>query len=209
MLSSDRIDLFYQQRLKENGPGSKGVGWKDDFAQKIRFEQLIKVIQKNTAFTINDLGCGVGDLVFFLNEKEGYDFKYFGYDVLEEMITNAKKIQANTSYTSFFQISQLNDLQIADYTVASGIFNARHGISDEHWKSHILETIKFMNLKSKKGFAFNALTSYSDKHLMVDELFYADPLWLFDYCKRNFSRHVALLHDYGIYDFTILVRKED
>jgi len=30
---------------------------------------------------------------------------------------------------------------------------------------------------------------------------------LFDYCKRTYSRDVALLHDYGLYEFTILVRK--
>ena len=38
-------------------------------------------------------------------------------------------------------------------------------------------------------------------------LYYADPCALFDYCKRNFSRNVALLHDYKIYDFTLIVRK--
>ncbi|MBM3138043.1 MAG: class I SAM-dependent methyltransferase, partial [Chloroflexi bacterium] len=30
---------------------------------------------------------------------------------------------------------------------------------------------------------------------------------LFDYCKVNFSKNVALLHDYKLYDFTIIVRK--
>jgi hypothetical protein len=26
-------------------------------------------------------------------------------------------------------------------------------------------------------------------------------------CKRRFSRNVALLHDYDLYEFTVLVRK--
>jgi hypothetical protein len=43
---------------------------------------------------------------------------------------------------------------------------------------------------------------------MRDDLYYADPLFLFDYCKRNFAKNVALLHDYRIYDFTIIVRKD-
>jgi len=42
---------------------------------------------------------------------------------------------------------------------------------------------------------------------MKEELFYADPLYFFDLCKKNFSRNIALLHDYYEYDFTILVRK--
>ena len=52
------------------------------------------------------------------------------------------------------------------------------------------------------------LTKYSDKEYMRDNLYYADPLFIFDYCKRNFSKQVALLHDYGLYEFTILVKKD-
>ena len=48
-----------------------------------------------------------------------------------------------------------------------------------------------------------------DPERMVSRLHYADPLELFDYCKRNFSAAVALLHDYGLYEFTIIVRKGD
>jgi len=39
-------------------------------------------------------------------------------------------------------------------------------------------------------------------------LYYADPGFFFDYCKTHFAKNVALLHDYGLYDFTILVRKQ-
>ena len=40
-----------------------------------------------------------------------------------------------------------------------------------------------------------------------DSLYYADPMYLFDYCKRHFAKDVALLHDYSLYDFTLIVRK--
>jgi len=43
---------------------------------------------------------------------------------------------------------------------------------------------------------------------MRPDLYYADPRLYFDYCKRNFSRHVALLHDYGLWEFTVIVRYE-
>jgi len=43
---------------------------------------------------------------------------------------------------------------------------------------------------------------------MREDLYYADPCFIFDYCKRNFSRNVALLHDYELYEFTIIVRKQ-
>jgi hypothetical protein len=96
---------------------------------------------------------------------------------------------------------------VADYVVASGIFSARFSIPDEDWLAYIIATIATMDSRSRRGFAFNALTKYSDAHLMRDELYYADPGFLFDLCKRHYSRNVALLHDYDEYDFTIIVRK--
>jgi hypothetical protein len=42
---------------------------------------------------------------------------------------------------------------------------------------------------------------------MRDNLYYADPFLLFDYCKKTYSRNVALLRDYGLYEFTLLIRK--
>ena len=95
----------------------------------------------------------------------------------------------------------------SDYTLASGIFNIRFRATNEDWLKYILETITVMNERSLKGFSFNMLTTYSDRDYMKEELYYGDPCLFFDHCKRNFSKNVALLHDYDQYDFTILVRK--
>ena len=97
--------------------------------------------------------------------------------------------------------------QVADYGVASGIFNVKLQTSTEEWKKYVLHTLEKIAGLSQKGFAFNVLTKYSDPDLMRSDLYYADPLALFDYCKKNFSRFVALLHNYPLYEFTILVRK--
>ena len=96
---------------------------------------------------------------------------------------------------------------MADYGVASGIFNVRLGSTDDAWRSHVLRTLDVLNKTSRRGFSFNCLTLYSDQDRMRDYLYYADPCDLFDHCKRTYSRDVALLHDYGLYEFTILVRK--
>jgi len=61
----------------------------------------------------------------------------------------------------------------------------------------------FVNRVSRKGFASNFLTKYSDLEKVRPHLYYADPLFLFDYCKRNFSRNVALLNDYDLYDLGV------
>jgi hypothetical protein len=52
------------------------------------------------------------------------------------------------------------------------------------------------------------LTKYSEKEFMRDNLYYADPLFIFDYCKKNFAKNIRLMHDYDLYEFTILVKKD-
>ncbi len=41
---------------------------------------------------------------------------------------------------------------------------------------------------------------------MRTDLYYGDPIFFFEHCRTTFGRHVALLHDYPLYEFTILVR---
>jgi putative ABC transport system permease protein len=77
------------------------------------------------------------------------------------------------------------------------------------WRAYVNETIDRLAELSLRGFAFNCLTSYADADRMRPDLFYADPCELFDRCKRRYARNVALMHDYDLYEFTILVRKKD
>lgn len=116
--------------------------------------------------------------------------------------------ESNKLYGNLFDlIHDPGFMKVADYTIESGIFNLRFDHTEESWLAYILKTLHVMNEKSRLGFAFNLLTKYSDKHLMRSDLYYADPCFLFDYCKINFSKNVVLPHDYNLYDFTILVRK--
>lgn len=185
------------------GTTPKGVDWNSEKSQFIRFEQLSKIINQDK-FSINDVGCGYGKYYEYLSH--GYDsFGYKGYDLSNDMVINAQKLYPDGD---FRKISEIKELKKTDYSVASGIFSVKMQHSEAEWLSYILETLEQINQKSMKGFSFNMLTTYSDKEYMRDDLYYADPLFIFDYCKRNFSGQVALLHDYGLYEFTILVRKD-
>ncbi|HMG07569.1 MAG TPA: class I SAM-dependent methyltransferase [Mucilaginibacter sp.] len=202
----EESNKLYGQLLREFGELPQAVNWKNKEAQEMRFQQLIKIIKTSGDFSINDLGCGLGDFVRFM-EESALKFTYHGYDIAPGMIESAKAKFSTNRNVSFEVIVDPGTMKMADYTIESGIFNLRFDHTEESWLAHILKTLDIMNEKSRLGFAFNLLTKYSDKHLMRDDLYYADPCFLFDYCKKNFSKNVALLHDYQLYDFTILVRK--
>ncbi len=198
---------YYDQHFTEFGIEPKGLGWKNKEAQIVRFEQLEKLFKVKSNFSVNDLGCGLGDLFSFLTDRGFTDFQYRGYDLLDTMVEKALDRFKTEGNATFFKIDHANQLKPADYSIASGIFNLKYETPEYEWLNFILETLHFMDKNSSKGFAFNMLTRYSDKEYMQEILYYTDPLFIFDYCKRNYSRNVALLHDYEEYDFTILVRK--
>ena len=196
---------YYDKKLGAYGPTPKGVDWNSAASQELRFEQLLKVCDTSNLFALNDYGCGYGALVAYMTGRN-YGFEYNGFDLSVQMIDAARKEYGDFENCVFS--SNEESLGVADYTVASGIFNVKLQTSDEEWKDYVLHTLGKIAELSKKGFAFNALTKYSDPEFMRDDLFYADPLFLFDYCKRKFSRFVAVLHDYPLYEFTMLVRKK-
>ena len=204
-----KTDNYFEEMIEKYGTTVSGVGWNGESAQRIRYEQLAKVLNfKEEKIAICDYGCGWGYFLEYLKNivPDNVQCSYIGMDLSNAMIQSAiEKYGENTEQHTFINSTEFKG--VYDYIVASGVFSLKLDISEEKWKKYILDTINEFNLHSKRGFAFNALTKYSDRDKMRDEFYYSDPTFLFDYCKKNFSRNVALLHDYELYDFTILVRK--
>jgi SAM-dependent methyltransferase len=200
----NHLKQYFGDKLDIYGATPQGADWNSEASQLARFEQLFQLCDPGSTFSINDYGCGYGALVDFLVQK-GCRFTYAGFDILDDMILKARENHIDKAYCSF--TSRESELSPADYSVESGIFNIRLEYSYDEWTGYVIQTLQKMNNLSRKGFAFNMLTSYSDPPYMKPHLYYADPCYYFDYCKRHFSRNVALLHDYNLYDFTILVKK--
>jgi SAM-dependent methyltransferase len=201
----DAVRRYYTAKVTEHGPTPRGVDWNDETSQTLRFEQLLKISDPASSFTINDYGCGYGALAVYLSDR-GHDFTYTGFDISERMLDEARSTLGQDDRIRFVAVEEA--LEPADFTVASGVFNVRLDATLEIWEEYVRATLARFDLLSRRGFAFNMLTSYSDPERMRPDLYYPDPRVVFDDCKRTFSRWVALLHDYGLYEFTILVRKE-
>lgn len=198
-----QVNQYYTSKIKEFGTTPQGVDWNSVESQELRFQVLSNLINEENNFSILDFGCGFGSMFNYFDTKYK-SFEYFGFDVSEEMIKAAVEKFSKKEYAKW---STCLAVEKVDYVIASGIFNVKLENTEEDWLNYILETITKIDKSAKKGFAFNVLTKYSDKEYMKENLYYADPLYLFDYCKRNFSKNIALLHDYNIYEFSIIVRK--
>ena len=200
----DHVKAYFDKRIQEHGASPRGSDWNSEASQISRFDQLLRVVESRS-FSLLDYGCGYGALADYL-EARGFDANYYGYDILESAIESARQAHRGRPRRTFF--TEKTHIPVCDYTVASGIFNFRGEQSFDDWTEYVLGVLQEFDQLSRRGFASNFLTRYSDAEKMRPDLYYADPLFLFDYCKRHFSKNVALLHDYRLYDFTLLIRKD-
>ena len=68
-------------------------------------------------------------------------------------------------------------------------------------------TIDALSKAGRRGFGFNMLSLNSDPERRRADLHYADPAAILADCIARYGRHVALLQDYGLWEFTVLVRQ--
>ncbi len=195
------VARYYAETIAAHGSTARGVDWSSESSQQLRFTQLLRVAEGEGSLAVLDYGCGYGALAHRLI-AEGRPFRYVGFDVCTPMVTAARAAvrDPRCSFTD-----RRAELPAVDYTVASGIFNVRLEASEVEWHEHVVRTIAALVEHSSKGMAFNMLTRYADPELMRDYLYYAEPERYFRLCKEMWSRNVSLLHDYNLYEFTLLV----
>lgn len=197
------VERYYSERFAEHGASAQGVDWNSPESQERRFVQLARLFEPGEHdFSVNDLGCGYGAFVAFL-DRCGFSASYTGYELSQAMLGHARSAFRGRPSIRFRHGSALRQ---ADYSVASGIFNVKLTAGDADWTSYVWATIDELARASLKGFAFNMLTTYSDANKRRADLYYADPSRVFETCAERYSHDVALLHDYGLWEFTVIVR---
>ena len=198
----DQVARYYESKLAAHGATPAGVDWSSEQSQTVRFEQFAGLMNDRET-SILDYGCGYGAHLDFLR-RHGHLGAYTGFDAAPAMIEAATALHAGDSRATF--VSRRDALGVSDVTVASGIFNVRLSTPVEDWIKYMHATIGDLASLSRRGFGFNVLTSYSDADKRRPDLYYADPRDVLDYCLGRWPRRVALIHDYGLYEFTVTVR---
>lgn len=201
----DAVARYYAGKLAAHGATAAGVDWSSEASQRLRFEKLLEILGDARTFSLLDFGCGWGALLPVLDAR-GLRVAYTGLDASAEMVAAARARFGGRPDASF--TAALEAGFSADYAVASGVFNVKLAASEERWTAHVHETLDALDAASRRGFAVNFLSLYSDPEKRRSDLYYADPLALFDRAKRRYAPRVALLHDYPLWEFTLLVRKE-
>ena len=197
------IAAYYASKLAAHGSTPQGVDWNGIASQERRHRQFLRLLEGNPNASVIDLGCGFGDFLRFLR-AEGYRGRFTGYDIAPAMIEKARELHGETDDRQWRIGAEPVD--VADFAIASGIFNIRGDVADDIWTRHVHRTIDILARAGRQGFAFNVLSMSSDPERRRRELYYAEPTVMLGHCLARYGRSVALLQDYGLYEFTIVVR---
>lgn len=197
------VAAYYASKLAEFGSTPQGVDWNGIDSHERRHRQFLHLLGGDFNASVIDLGCGYGDFLRFLR-SQGYVGNYLGYDIACGMIEKARELHGEADDRRW----QLGSEPVAkaDFAIASGIFNVKGDQPAEGWSKYVRATIDTLARAGRKGFAFNMLSLSSDSDRRRPNLHYEDPAAMLTHCLTRYGRSVALLQDYGLYEFTVSVR---
>jgi SAM-dependent methyltransferase len=196
------VAAYYSSKLALHGTTAQGVDWNGQASHDLRHRQFLRLLGGGLDASVLDLGCGYGDFLRFLR-AEGYQGPFIGYDVAPDMITEAARLHGEAGCQ--WRVGA-EPAETADFAIASGIFNVKGDVPIEVWVRYVHDTIDILAHTGRQGFAFNILSLSSDSERRAANLYYADASEVLSYCLRRYGRAVALLQDYGLYEFTVIVR---
>ena len=198
------VAAYYASKLAIHGPTPQGVDWNGSASHELRHRQFLRLLDGAPDASVLDLGCGFGDFLRFLRAS-GHGGPFIGYDVASDMIAEAIRLHGESADRQW-RIGA-KPMEAVDFAVASGIFNVKGDVPSETWTRYVNDTIDILAQAGRRGFAFNVLSLSSDPERRAAQLYYADPSEMLSYCLHRFGRSVALLQDYGLYEFTMIVRR--
>ena len=131
-----KLSQYFTEKLDAFGATPKGVDYNGPDAQALRFEQLVKVIDPIQKFSVIDYGSGYGAMFDFLHKK-GWDFEYYGIDLIEKMVLAGQ--EAHKDFPNAHFTTDEKEVPLADYLLAGAIFNIKIGYPYESGRSSRFE----------------------------------------------------------------------
>jgi SAM-dependent methyltransferase len=200
------IDAYYTAKVTKFGATPPGVDWSCRPTQELRFVQLLRLCDFSAAFSLNDLGCGYGALIAYLERcHPGCEIDYLGIDLSRAMLRRARRLWGKRTDVAFAHGH--DSPRRADYAVASGIFNVQIDQPSALWERFVAKTLDQLHRSSNKGFAVNFMKAPSDGKPARNGIYTTPPDWWARYCADRFGAATEVLDGYGLREFTLIVRR--
>lgn len=203
------VEAYYGARVAKYGATPRGVDWSCQATQSLRFVQLLRICDFAAPFTLNDVGCGYGALCAFLDLRyPDSRVDYLGVDLSRAMVSRARRRFRRADRR--FAVEKASP-RLADYSVASGVMNVNVGYSRAVWEDFIAAMLQDMRRTSRRGFSVNFISdvvaaSEAPDNSPATRLYRTSPERWIPYCENVLGCSVETLDNYGMREFTLLLR---
>ena len=196
----------YRGLLEKHAGTPMAVSSESDAHKRLRFEQIAKLFGEDDAFSVHDVGMGLGAFGSYLEDVfPGRQIDYSGSEILPEFVEAARRVHP---VRKFFcrDIAEEAASEIYDYVILSGVFHQRRDTSIADWEKcsrHLLRNAWSM---CRKGLAFNFISPFVDFY--QTEVYYANLPRVIQFVVEELSRFFVVNHSYALFEFTVLVYRE-
>jgi SAM-dependent methyltransferase len=193
----ERIGRHYDPHLAAGHEDFRALDWASEQSQQARFAVLLEAVELQHRALL-DVGCGLGHLLDFLQERE-IDVHYTGVDLLEEMVQRAR---ARHPEGRFLCGDPFGETMFApgSFQVAfcSGIFNLNLGNNREF----LVRAVRHLLTLADEHVAFNLLHARAGWGAR-DEYYHFEPADVLE-LLAPLPCSVRLIEDYLPNDFTVV-----
>lgn len=196
---------YYGERLRRFGATPLGVDWPHRPNQELRLLQLLRLCDFSAPCSLNDVGCGYGALRGLLSRRQRRaQIDYLGTDVSAAMVAAARRRWRRRADCAFEVAAGAT--RVADYSLASGIFNVKLDCPLPDWEALVARTLDNLRRHSRLGYGVNFIDPPAPGQASPPEL-YRPPAeqWLAHLARHQPGCAVALLRGYGLPEYTLWV----
>jgi len=204
-LVHNRVEAYYTAKVTAFGATPLGADWSCVATQQMRFVQLLKLCDFASPFSLNDLGCGYGALLDVLDRRHSdCAIDYLGIDLSAAMLRHARHTYRGNPRAHFVRGDR--GTRVADYSVASGIFNVCLDHQRTSWEAYIETTLAQLASTSQRGFAVNFAAPRPPAAATPAGLYTTGPDRWADFCRERLAADIEVIGGYGMAEFTLLAR---
>lgn len=172
-----------------------------------RCQAMFRAIPPGIPFSLLDIGCGPGFAIPYLEEKFGGDFAgYLGVDISKSLLEAARAAWPAYQFVERDILSDPLPALTHDHVIINGVVTAKFHIPHEEMERFAERLLAAAWRAARISLSFNVMSTHVD--WTRDDLFH----WPMDkaatFCVKHLSRHINILADYGLYEYTVQVFRQ-
>lgn len=207
----NNIISHYEECLEKHGDTHLGVDWPKIEDVDKRYKVMLDIIkfdgQNLTSSTLLDFGCGTAHLLEYIHKNNFTNIKYSGLDISQKFVNVAKSKFQNIDFYCVDILEDKSSLPSFDYIVMNGGFTEKRELTFDQMWEYFTKLVTLVYEKSSKGIAFNIMSKNVDWER--EDLFHVSHDLLSDFLCKNVSRNYIIRNDYGLYEYTVYVLKNN